>query len=206
MKEYKEDFRNVPFGNSVFQITNFTDGQESPARRYRHCLLQLHGKERTLKECEFRRRKINIDIAELKEKISKKSEGTFKRQRLELKLEKKEFGLDAEIKLIEDCVVEVATYRALLKDLPKFTREEFEENEYVYWEKRLLGDARREITSNGTVSPGVMSSLERMGITVGRNEKGQIAYSKEKVNDFLRINEANTNKEQITDSKGDVKL
>ena len=193
-----EEYRNVPFGNSVFQITNFTDGQESPARRYRHCLLQLHQKERTLKECEFRRRGIDIDIEELNEKITKHPEGSFKRQRLELKLEKKEFGLEAELKLIEDALVEVATYKALLKDLPTFTREEFESNEYVYWERRLLGDARRELVSNGTVSPGVMSSLERMGITVGRNEKGQISYTKEKVDDFLRISETDSDKNKIT--------
>ena len=200
MKDFNEDFRNVPFGNSVFQITNFTDGQESPARRYRHCLLQLHQKQRTLKECEFRRRGIDIDIEELKHKIEKYPEGSFKRQRLELKLERKEFGLEAEIKLIEDALVEVAAYKALLKDLPTFTREEFEQEEYGYWEKRLLGDARREITSNGTVSPGVMSSLERMGIMVGRNEKGQISYTKEKINDFLRIDKANTDKNQISNT------
>ena len=36
---------NVPFGNSIFQIKNFTDGRETPQRRYRHCLLQLRKKE-----------------------------------------------------------------------------------------------------------------------------------------------------------------
>ena len=38
---YKDQFKNVPFGNSIFQITTFGHGQETPERQYRNCLLQL---------------------------------------------------------------------------------------------------------------------------------------------------------------------
>ncbi len=189
-----ENFKNVPFGNSVFQIKHFTDGQETPERRYRHCLLQLHQKRATLKECEFRRRRIDIDIAELKSKIKMINSDSFDRQRLEIDLEEKEYGLEAEIKLIEDCLTEVATFEALLKDLPEFTREEFEGAEQIYWERRLLGDARREFISSGSVSPGVISSLENIGVAVGKNDKNQITYRKESENDLLCVNETDTNK------------
>lgn len=195
-----KEFKDVPFGNSVFQITNFTDGKETPERRYRHLLLQLHSKQRALKECEFRRRRADIDIAEITEKLDTAT--SFEKQRLEIDLEEKEEQLEAEIKFIEDCLIEVHAYKTMLKDFPAFTRQEFEAGEQGYWEQRLLGDARREFIASGTVSPGVQSSLENIGILVGKNRAGQLTYTKgEKQDDRLRINETNSNKEQITDSE-----
>ncbi len=187
-----KEFRNVPFGNSVFQILNFTDGKESPARRYRHCLLQLHQKINTLKECEFRRKRSEIDIEELKCNI--KNALSFNKRRLEVDLEEKEYGLKTEIKLIEDCMVEVNTYKTILKKLPTFTRSEFEGEEQIYWEKRLLADARRELTSTGTIGVGVISSLEGVGLFISRDKQGQIVYNKEENDDLLCDNTTNSDR------------
>ena len=167
-------FRNVPFGNSVFQIQNFTDGKETPQRRYRHCLLQLNQKYNALKECEFRRRRHDIDIEEINEKLL--SAKGFEKQRLEIDLQEKQHYLEIELKLIEDCVIEVAAYNQILDDLPKFTREEFEAAECTYWRERLLGDARRELISTGTISCQIISSLENIGFRIGKNKDGQITY------------------------------
>ena len=52
---------NIPFGNSEYQIKTFTENL-TPERKYRFCLLQIDQKERALKECQFRRKKIEIDI------------------------------------------------------------------------------------------------------------------------------------------------
>lgn len=186
-------FKNVPFGNSVFQIMNFTAGKETPQRRYRHCLLQLNQKLNALKECEFRRKRYDVDVQELKEKINL-AKG-YEKQRLEIDLEEKQFHLDIEIKLIEDCLIEIKTYKQILENLPEFTREEFEQAEQEYWEKRLLGDARREFIAHRTVTPQTIESLENIGMVVGKNEKGQITYtkasqSKEVKNDILCIDKA----------------
>lgn len=174
------DMSNVPFGNSIFQIQNFTAGKETPQRRRRHCFLQLNQKLNVLKECEFRRRRYEIDIAEVQEKL-KAAEG-FEKQRLGIDLEEKQYWLGVEIKLIEDCMIEIAAYRQLLESLPEFTREEFEQAEQAYWEKRLLGDAKREMLSMGTVRPETIQSLEDIGMTIGKNDKGQITYTKQTEN------------------------
>lgn len=166
----------VPFGNSVFQIMHFTDGREAPERRYRHCLLQLSHKRRALKECEFRRKRYDIDIKELKEKILE-AEG-FAAQRLKIDLAEIEYAIETEIKLIEDCVIEIAAYEKILADLPTFTRGEFEKAEQVYWEKKLIGDARREYISCGSVAPQTIQSLENIGIFINKDEKGRILYDK----------------------------
>jgi len=183
-------FRNVPFGNSVFQIQHFTDGKETPQRRYRHCLLQLNQKARALKECEFRRKRLEIDFEEITEKL--KTSTNYETKRLEVDLEEKEYCLEIEVKLIEDCLIEIAAYKKILSGLPEYSREEFERAEQEYWEKRLLGDAQREVISVGHVTIQTIQSLEDIGISVGRNEKGQIAYTKgEKNNDYLCLDQTN---------------
>ena len=60
-----KEMENVPFGNSAFQNEHLTDGQETPERRYRFALLQLHRLIPALKACEFRRERIGIDIEKL---------------------------------------------------------------------------------------------------------------------------------------------
>jgi hypothetical protein len=169
--------RNVPFGMSVFQIEKFNRGMETPERLYRNCLLQLNQKMRALKECEFRRTRYEIDLEEIEAKLDK-AEG-FERRRLEVDREEKIFNLTEEIKLIEDCYIECRTYENILDGLPEFTREQFENAEGEYWEKKLLNDMRREALSDGRVEKGTMEALEKIGITVGRNEAGQIAYVKD---------------------------
>lgn len=196
------DMYNVPFGNSVFQIRNFTNGGETPHRRYRHCLLQLNQKHRAMKECEFRRRRLDIDIAEINERIET-AEG-FEKQRLEIDLEEKQYYLTAEIKLIADCAIEIAAYEQILKTLPQFTREEFEQNEQKYWEKRLLENARREMIATNSITTQTIESLEQIGFIIGRNEKGQITYNRRENNDILHISAANNNGNKITDSQRDA--
>lgn len=174
LEEIKAQFKNVPFGDSMFQINKFNRGQETPARLYRNCLLQLDKKIRALNECKFRRRRIEIDIAELKSKLHK--DNSFDKQRHEIDIEEKEYQLDNELKLIEDAFIEVETYKQILKTLPVFTREEFERNEEEYWKRRLLGDMKNEVLSTGSTASDTIKSLGQIGISVGRNEKGQIVY------------------------------
>lgn len=186
-----EKFRNVPFGNSVFQIQHFTDGSETPERRYRHCLLQLNQKYNALKECEFRRARLEIDCEELEEKINNSE--SFEKRRFEIDLLEIEHKLNIELKLIEDCGIEVLTYTNILEQLPKFTREEFESSEHKYWETRLLGDVKNEMLSSGTIDVGTIKSLGQIGIDIAKNESGQLVYIEgDKNNDnILHIDKTN---------------
>lgn len=175
--------RNVPFGMSVFQIEHFNRGQETPERLYRNCLLQLSQKIRVLKECEYRRKRYEIDLDEINDKLKQAS--GFEKRRLEIDRDEKIFNLDEEIKLIEDCYIECRTYEDILNQLPEFSREQFEEAEGEYWEKKLLNDMRLEVLSTGHVDKGTTEALEKLDITVGRNENGQIAYVKDRASKFI---------------------
>lgn len=187
-KEYGMD---IPLGNSIFQIQNFI-ATGPPERKLRTCILQLRQKEAALKECVFHRKRFDIDIAEIKEKLL--TAAGYDKDRLQLDLEQKEFGLNSELELIADCVVEIAVYRKIIEDLPKTNRIDFENAEYEYWKERLLKDAKHEITSGGSVSKGTIDALEQMGIEVGRNERNQIAYT---INRFDKTISLDDYKKQI---------
>ena len=165
-----EKFKNVPFGNSVFQIQNFIANQDTPQRSYRHVLLQLDAKIKAMKECSFRRRRKEIDIKEIEEKL-KIAEGYVK-ERLEIDLEEAQYQMEAEIKLIEDAAIEIAAYEKILEKLGDFTREEFEQAERGYWEVRLLKNAQKEISTRGTVDIGTLNALEQIGVKIERGSDG----------------------------------
>ena len=191
IKELQQLMKEVPFGNSAYQATHFNE-KETPERKYRHCLLQVDRKIKALKECEFRRRRIDIDVLEIKEKLT--SATGFEKDKLLIDLEEKEYNLESEIKLIEDAAIELCIYEKLLTDLPKFTREQFELSESEYWKQKLLNDARLEQLSTGTVSVGTLASLEATGLKFGRNEQGALAYKTEGEgggNGILRIGQTN---------------
>jgi hypothetical protein len=164
--------KHIPFGNSAFQIANFILNQESPERAYRAALLNYDAKMKALKESQFRRRRKEIDIREIEMKL-KTAEG-FAQERLLIDLEEAEYGLDTEIKVIEDALVELELYKKVIESLPEYTREDFEKSERLYWAKRLLKQANLEIKSTGTVTCGVLESLDKIGVSVGRNDKGQL--------------------------------
>ena len=167
-----EKMKEVPFGNSAFQIIHFTAKHETPERSYRSILLQLDSKNKVMQECYFRRKRREIDIREINEKL--KTTISFDKERLEIDLEEAEYGLEAEIKLIEDCVFEIKVYEKLLEDLPEFTRENFENGERNYWKLRLIRQADLEFKTTGNVGTGTLDSMDRIGCFVQRNETGQL--------------------------------
>lgn len=179
IEEIKRDTENVPFGNSQFQNEKFSSNQETPERKYRHALLQMDQKINALKECEFRRRRLEIDIRELEEKRPTRT--GFELDRIDIDIEEKQWALNNEIKLINDAIIEVGTfykiYKELKAQLPTITRESFEAAECGYWKSRLTNEATREALCDGRVSTGTMQSLLSVDIIVGRDAKGRIAFS-----------------------------
>lgn len=181
IEQLKDEMRQVPFGNSQFQVRHFTPGGEGPERRYRNCLLQINRKLQALQECEFRRQRLEIDMEEIASRLSEDMKwdrmSVFDERRARIDLDEKQYALNTEVKLIEDALIEIEVYRDELSRLPKFSRDEFERGEKQYWINRLLGDAQRQMISMGHVEIGTMQSLQQIGIIgVGMNDSGQLQY------------------------------
>ncbi len=173
VKELKDKIKNVPFGNSQFQIQNFIANQESPERTYRNVLLQLNQKIDAMQACVFRRKRKEIELEEKKEAlgISLARSIEFEARKLQIDIDEIEYGLQNEIKLIEDCAVEIATYQSILATLPEFTREQFETSEKEYWKRRLVFDAQDELNSSGMVGIGTLKSLRQLNMGIKKDEK-----------------------------------
>jgi hypothetical protein len=124
-----------------------------------------------MEECSFRRRRKEIDIEEIREKITRAE--SYEKRRLEIDLEEAEINLGNEIKFIEDCVIEIRAYEEIIKGIPEITREDFENAEKGYWEMRLINDARRQLESTGSINPGFLESLEKIGIRMKCLPNGQ---------------------------------
>jgi len=169
--DIKQKMRQVPFGNSAFQIMKFTTNHDTPERSYRNILIQLDSKMNAMAECKFRRQRREIDIAENEEKM--KTATGFELDRYKVNIEEAQYYLDKEIKLIEDCMIEIKVYEKLLEGLPSYSREDFENGEGEYWKTRLIKNAQREIVSNNSISAGVLEALNQIGCTVKRDDKGQ---------------------------------
>lgn len=167
----KDRMQEIPFGNSVFQIAQFILNQESPERAYRAALVNYDAKMKALKESDFRRKRKDIDLREIDEKLLK-AEG-FERERLLIDKEEAEYGLNEELKLIHDCKVEIEAYKKVIESLPAYSREDFEKSELSYWKTRLLKQAQLEIKSTGFITYGVLDSLFKIGVQVGKNDAGE---------------------------------
>ena len=169
----KEKTNQIPFGNSVFQIANFIANDETPERSYRAILLNLDDREKALKTSYFTRKRKEIDIEEIKEKL--KTATGFEKRRLEIDLEEAEWALASEIKYIEDCLVEIEAYKKLLSFFPEYTREDFEKAEIIYWKKRFMKQAQLEAYATGVISPQLLESLLKIGIEVTQRD-GRLVF------------------------------
>lgn len=174
IEELKAAAGMVPFGQSAFQNVHLADDARTPARKLRYVLLQLNQRLCNLKDCEFRRRRLDIDLREAKDGLEK-SPNSFNKERLLLTIEEKEWGLAAEEKLICDALLEVRTFVAMWRALPKVeSREVFEAAELEHWRAKFIDTAKLELLATGTLAVGTADALGKVGITWTQEESGEI--------------------------------
>lgn len=139
LQAIEDAFFDIPFENSAFQNEAFVvASQITPERAYRAIGLRITAKLRALNEALFAKKKLDIDLAELKEKAADESLTKFERMRAEVEIEEKRSHEWFTRKLIRDAEVEVDTLYRAFQSLPKFTREQFELGERKHFTERLL--------------------------------------------------------------------
>lgn len=166
---------NIPFDKSKFTIEKFIANENTPARAVKKIILNLNLKIQAAKGYEFNKRRKEIDLKEKEEKLCF-AEG-FEKERLLIDIEEIKFNMEVGNKLYDDCLYEIKVYQHLLAHLPKFNRDTFERDEEEYWVKRLMADTRREVMQCGRIEKGTLESLEKIGITIGKDEKGQLKFN-----------------------------
>lgn len=173
VEEVKKIMWDIPFGNTRFQIEHFLR-EYTAERQLRMILLQMSEKITSLEKFRLNRKRIELDLEELEEKITA-AQGR-ERLRLELDLEEKRIDYNQSLKLVNDTLEEVKIYDQLLREVQdaigEVSRESFERAEQKYWEARLLDDARASMTSSGSLDKGVVQSLQKIGLTAVRTPEG----------------------------------
>lgn len=172
VKEIEEAFFDIPFENSQFQTENFViNAALTPERAYRAIGLRMNNRLRALQEARFSRMREDVDIDELRAKLSLSETNKFDRRRYEIDIQQKLSNRAFTEKLINDAIAELNVLYHHFKRLPKFSRKEFEAAEHKYFGESLT----RQI--KGIV--GAQESLANMtkptpALTHKENDDGRI--------------------------------
>lgn len=170
---------HVPFGQSEFQNAHLADDSLTPERRLRHALLQLDGKLKALKDCDFRRRRLDVVLRARRRAAALFGWLPWAGELLQIGVEEIECALEREAKLIGDAYIEVETFVGMIEALPievreGMTRERFELAERKHFVAKLTRAAELELLGQGGISVGTLEALEKVGIRARRLEGGAL--------------------------------
>lgn len=138
VKEIEEAFFDIPFENSQFQTENFViNAALTPERAYRAIGLRMHNRLRALQEARFTRQREDVDIDELRAKLTLSETNKFDRRRYLIDIAQKLSNRTFTDKLINDAIAELNVLYHHFKRLPKYSRKEFEAAEHKYFGESL---------------------------------------------------------------------
>lgn len=156
--EYGERFFDIPFENSMFQNRNFVANiQQTPERAYRALGLRVRNKINALREAYYDGRVDQIEIEELEQKLEtlRDNGDHFGVRKTEVEILRRQHRKRDADKLINDAITDVRHLMSLVRQFPKYTREDFEKAERGHFKLKL------ERQALGIV--GAAESLDAMG-------------------------------------------
>jgi hypothetical protein len=161
LESLKDDIEAIQQNRSNFVIKNFVVGSHmTPGRQRMQCVQELQIKMFNIRDMQLDAEKINIEI----EKLVKGGEryGDYDERLRLIDLEKKKLQL-SQIELSRlSQVREAECLYSILQSLPKYTREQYEEEEQLYWTMRLneqieLSNDRGNIQALKQINRGILT-------------------------------------------------
>ena len=138
LKDLKDAFYDIPFGNTKFQTEMFViASQITPSRAYKTIGMQLIIAIETMQNQLYEIEIENIKIEQLKEEINSGELNKFDKRIKEIELQRKINSINSHEKQFNDSLHEMNILYSHLQKFPKYTREEFEAQEYLYYEQSL---------------------------------------------------------------------
>jgi hypothetical protein len=165
IEDIEKAYYDIPFENSKFQNEMFViSSQITPARAYRAIGLRLYNKIRAVKDYIYTKETIKIDIEENEYLISLDETSEFEKRRLILKNQKIMEEEKYSEKLLNDALHEISFLHEQFKKLPKYTREQFENEEELHFHLDLeqnykIGDSHVGSLVNMTVNYGMLNNM-----------------------------------------------
>jgi len=147
LSELESAFFEIPFENSDYQNLAFVVGtQHTPGRAYRAIGLKMFSKIQAIKETLFSQQLAEVDAEEIMENLDNPNLTKFDKKRMNIQLAKIQTSSKWTEKLLNDSYHELEVLYGLLKQFPKYTREQFEQEEKGHFEAKL---ALQEIDEAG---------------------------------------------------------
>ncbi len=161
IENLRDDIDAIQQNRSNFQIKNFVIAQHmTPGRQRMQCILELQTKLFNIRDMQLDAEKLNIELEELEsggERVD-----SFEERFRHIYIEKKKLQL-AQIELSRlSQVREAECLYAIAQTLPKYTREQYEEEEQLYWALRLneqieLSNDRGNIQALKQINRGILT-------------------------------------------------
>lgn len=130
-------FKEVPFGNSLYQEINFVIGSSlTPGRAYRQIGLKIQELLVNLQEAWYKCRLGQLQIEKMKKKIGQ-TDDEIDRKIIALKIEKKSSENLIHKKLLRDAIVSLQFMYSVLDIFPEYSGEKFEAEEAAHFQISL---------------------------------------------------------------------
>jgi len=174
--ELLQAFKEIQQPRTNYQLEKFVVGKyETPEQQYFHCVLELQLKYNSLRKAKIHLEKTNYLIEKYKKEEAEGNKlSEFKRREREIDKETAELAVLGALREFE-------TLYKIWKSFDKnYTREEMDKAQPLYWQRRLTGQANRDVMACGRISVGNQDALRQIG-EVGTLEIEQQAENDERV-------------------------
>lgn len=168
VSNFTKAMSEIQMCRTPYVLKNFVVGQHcTEGQRYAQCVLEMQIKYDNIRRAILGREKIELEKKLIDEKAAiLRVNGNLNMSRQkEIEGELKKIDIEEQDRAMLGAVREFAALHAIFMKFSKhYTREELDEEQTVYWQKRLTHQADLDILSYGRVQVGNADALHQIGI------------------------------------------
>jgi hypothetical protein len=164
VKNLESAFAEIQQPRSNFVLEKFVvKALDTPEQQYCQCVLELQIKYDNIRRAVLNRKKVEMDIAKLQEKIDDPY--------AQIDLELRKIDLEEMDRATLGAVREFKCLYEMWETYPKYTREQIDNAQETYWNKRLSRQANHDILAGGRVGVGNQEALMQIGVPLEELQK-----------------------------------
>jgi len=158
-------FDEIQMSRTPYQLEKFVVGQhDTEEQRYAQCVCELQIKYDVIRKALLGREKLQIEQAKLELKASQKKDPSDSRIK-KIEAEIKGLEIEEQDRAMKGALREFAALYAIFKTFKKqYTREELNEAQPEYWQRRLTRQANQDLMANGRIGVGNHDALRMAGM------------------------------------------
>ena len=158
-------FDEIQMARTPYQLEKFVVGQhDTEEQRYAQCVLELQIKYDVIRRALLGREKLQIEQAKLDSEALALDDKRDRRIK-EIEAQVKGFDVQEQDRAMKGALREFASLYAIFKTFKKqYSREDMNNAQPDYWQKRLTRQANQDMLANGRISVGQQDALRMAGM------------------------------------------